>query len=312
MPKQVVEYKCLLMSPSDVSEERDSLTSLVASWNAQVGLGLDARVELVRWESHAVPDMSMPAQEAINTQLLKDCDFGIAVFWSNLGTATAKHPSGSVEEIFELLQKEARVLVYFCNRPIPQAALRDDQFVKLQETKKSFTEQGLYAEYSDVANLREQVQLHMTNIVSQLLAKDRGATTFLPTSGTLTAPTPDLRVVANPGFLKDYNPYSGGVTKTLTVTAQNHSAVIVYLHNISFELKDGRLITIMQDFVNGEFQKEVVLNPGQSHSFHVEPERLRQEAPDIVCAVATDAIGRVYRSDSKYFPMTLRLLLDSK
>ena len=312
MPKQVVEYKCLLMSPSDVSEEREALTSLVASWNAQVGRGLDARVELARWESHAVPDMSMPAQEAINRQLLEDCDFGIAIFWSKLGTATAKHPSGSVEEIFELLQKGARVLVYFCNRPIPQAALRDDQFTKLQETKASFIKQGLLAEYSDIASLRDQVQLHITNIVSQLLAKDRGATTFLPSSGTVTAPTPDLRVTANPGFLRDYNQYSGNVVKTLTATAQNHSSVIVYLHNISLELKDGRLLTIMQDFVTGEFQKEVVLNPGQSHSFHFQLESLRKEAPDIVCAVATDAIGRMYRSDSKSLPVTLQALLKSE
>ncbi len=312
MPKQVVEYKCLLMSPGDVSEERDSLTSLVASWNAQVGRGLDARVELVRWESHAVPDMSMPAQGAINTQLLEDCDFGIAVFWSRLGTATAKHPSGSVEEIYELLQKGARVLVYFCNRLIPQTALRDDQFAKLQEIKKSYTEQGLLAEYADTANLCGQVQLHMTNIVSQLLAKDKGATTFLPSSGTVTAPTPDLRVVANPGFIKDYNPYSGGVTKTLTVTAQNHSSVTVYLGNISLELKNGQLLTIMQDFFTGKFQEEVVLNPGQSHSFHFLPESLRQEAPDIVCAVATDAIGRLYRSDGKYLPAILEALLKSE
>lgn len=309
MPIQVVEYKCLLMSPSDVSDERDSLTSLVTSWNAQVGRGLNARVDLVRWESHAVPDMSMPAQEAINSQLLKECDFGIAMFWSKLGTATANHPSGSVEEIFELIQKGARVLVYFCNRPIPQAALRDDQFTRLQELKKTFRDQGLYAEYSDAANLREQVQLHMTNIVSQLLAKDRGATTFLPTSGNLTAPTPDLRVVVNGGFIKDFNPYSGGVTKTLTVRAENHSPVVVYLSNISFELRDGRMMTVPKNYVTGEFQKQVELNPGQSHTFYVEPERLRQDAANIVCAAATDAIGRVYRSDQSSFPMVLDVLL---
>lgn len=297
------------MSPSDVSEERDALTGLVNSWNAQVGVGLNARVELVRWESHSVPDMSMPAQEAINLQLLEDCDFGIAVFWSKLGTATAKHPSGSIEEIFGLLQKGARVLVYFCSRSIPQDALRDDQFAKLQEIKKTFTEQGLYAEYSDVANLREQVQLHMTNIISQLLAKDRGATTFIPTSGTLTAPTPDVRVTANPGLIKDFNPYSGGVTKDLTITVQNHSPIVVYLSNISLELKDGRMLTVPKDYLTGAFQQKIELNPGQSHAFHIEPERLRTEASNLVCAVATDAIGRIYRSDKSVFPLVLKVLL---
>lgn len=309
MPNQVVEYRCLLISPSDVSAERDALTSLINSWNAQVGKGLNARVELVRWESHSVPDMSMPAQEAINAQLVEECDFGIAVFWSKLGTATATHPSGSVEEIYQLLQKGARVLVYFSDRPIPQTSLRDDQFAKLQEIKNKFREQGLLAQYSEVADLREQVQLHITNIVTQLLAKDRGATTFLPTSGSLTAPTPDLRVTANPGLVKDYNPYTGGVTKDLIITVQNHSPIDVYLSNISLELKDGRLLTVPKDYLTGDFQQQTVLHPGQSRAFHIEPERLRTEASNLVCAVATDAIGRVYRSNKEHFPAVLKLLL---
>src|SRR5438045_1658210 len=100
MPQQIIEYRCLLISPGDVAEERDALTKLVNDWNAQIGCGLGVRVELVRWESHATPDMSGPPQEVINTQLLGDCDLGIAVFWSRLGTPTSTHPSGSVEEVY--------------------------------------------------------------------------------------------------------------------------------------------------------------------------------------------------------------------
>jgi|SRR5947209_8424752 len=60
MPRQIIEYRCLLISPGDVTEERDALTKLVNDWNAQVGNGLGARVDLVRWESHATPDMAGP------------------------------------------------------------------------------------------------------------------------------------------------------------------------------------------------------------------------------------------------------------
>jgi hypothetical protein len=59
MPRQTIEYRCLLISPGDVSAERDALTELVNRWNAQIGRGLNARVELVRWESHATPDMTL-------------------------------------------------------------------------------------------------------------------------------------------------------------------------------------------------------------------------------------------------------------
>jgi hypothetical protein len=60
MPKQVVEYRCLLISPSDVSEERNALTEAGSSWNAQIGFGLGARLELVRWDVNATPDMATP------------------------------------------------------------------------------------------------------------------------------------------------------------------------------------------------------------------------------------------------------------
>ena len=162
MPKQVIEYRCLLISPGDVTEERDELTKLINNWNAQIGSGLGARLELVRWESHATPDMADKAQNVINKQLLEECDLGIAVFWYRLGTATENYPSGSVEEIYRLLQQKSRVMVYFCNRPIPQEALRNDQFAKLQDIRRKFEDEGLLATYSDSANLREQVQLHLT------------------------------------------------------------------------------------------------------------------------------------------------------
>lgn len=309
MPNQVTEYRCLLISPMDVTAERDALTHLVNQWNAQIGVGLKARIELVRWESHAVPDMAMPAQNVINDQLLKDCDLGIAVFWSKLGTPTAKHPSGSVEEVYGLLHKGARVLVYFCDLPIPQAALRDDQYAKLQETKRTFQNQGLYAVYSDVASLCSQAQLHLTSVVSEMLAKDTTATPFVPASGSMTAPTPDVRVTANPGLIRDMNPFAGGTTKTLIVTVENHSPSVVYLGNIQLEMKDGLVATPLQDFSTGEYQQKKELHPGQSHSLTINPEKFREKASEFVCAVAVDEIGRRYRSDKGLFPLALKLAL---
>ena len=41
-----------------MQKERDALTELITNWNAQIGRALGARVDLVKWESHSVPDMS--------------------------------------------------------------------------------------------------------------------------------------------------------------------------------------------------------------------------------------------------------------
>jgi hypothetical protein len=306
MPKQTIEYRCLLISPSDVSEERDALTELVNNWNAQIGQGLGVRVELVRWESHATPDMSDSPQNVINTQLVEECDLGIAVFWSRLGTPTSSHPSGSVEEIYKLLHKGARVLVYFSERPIPQNALRDDQFTKLQEVRTQFQDQGLLATYSDTANLREQVQLHLTNVITQLLAKDRDVANFVPSSGSVTAPTPDVRVTVRAGVA--LLPLRGTV-KSLVISVQNHSPVTVFLGNVVIETRTGEQLIFPTDYLTGKWQERRELRSGESFSFYIDPEEVKKfSEKGLICAAAMDDIDRVYRSSESELQNALKQL----
>src|SRR5262245_17898916 len=125
MSKTVIEYRCLLISPSDVDAERDAISDVVQLWNAQVGEALNARVQLIRWETHSVPDASGAPQDILNRQIVDDSDLAIAVFWTRLGTPTAEHQSGSMEEIHRLRERGVRVLIYFSTAEIPQAALRD-------------------------------------------------------------------------------------------------------------------------------------------------------------------------------------------
>jgi hypothetical protein len=58
-------YKCLLISPGDVSDDRDAVVGAVEQWNAQAGKSLAARIEVVRWEVHGVPDAN--AESGVST-----------------------------------------------------------------------------------------------------------------------------------------------------------------------------------------------------------------------------------------------------
>jgi hypothetical protein len=236
MAKRVVEYRCLLISPGDVDQERSALVEALDSWNALVGAALDARVHLVRWETHSVPDASGPPQEVLNRQIVDECDFGIAVFWTRIGTATTTHPSGSIEEIERLRERGARVLVYVSSAPIPQDRLKDDQFQRLSEFKRRLQQEGLLGSYQDVADLRQQVPLHVTAVVAELLQKDRGKPSpdvGGQTGGVLTAPKPDVRVVV---FAAETVPRTPGVDHLLGIRIQNHSPVVVYMSGISILL----------------------------------------------------------------------------
>ena len=43
MARTVVEYRCLLISPSDVDVERAAISEVVEQWNAQIGSALGTR-----------------------------------------------------------------------------------------------------------------------------------------------------------------------------------------------------------------------------------------------------------------------------
>ncbi|MGH9822347.1 MAG: hypothetical protein ACREDR_03735 [Blastocatellia bacterium] len=151
----------------------------------------------------------------------------------------------------------------------------------------------LLATFTEVQHLYEQAQLHLTNLVTQLLAKDRGATSYIPASGT-PAPTADIRVKVNGAF---WVPPIGGPIELLVVTVENHSPVVCYLSRIVLFFETGEYLFVKQDVVTGEFNSARELHPGQRASLSIGPDQLRKfRSKGFTYAAAEDEINRVYRS----------------
>lgn len=296
MPKEILEYRCLLISPGDVQKERDAIANSVAHWNAQVGDALGARLELVRWETHSAPDISAPPQEVLNSQIVEDCDLAVAVFWYRLGTPTENYKSGSIEELEKIRESGKRVLVYFCSQAIPQGALNDDQFQKLQEVKKKYQQQGLLGSFSDTENLQKQFILHLTKVITELISKDRSELSQLRELQSSTLPKPDVRVKVKGGFVA--MPV-GEVENILIIEVQNHSQMTVFLGNVQIKLKDNRTLFPPTDAITKEYQKRRELRPGERFSFNILPSTILDKVAveDVVCAVVSDDIDRTYESD---------------
>lgn len=310
MPKSVLEYRCLLISPSDVHEERDALTGAVTFWNAHIGDALGARLELVRWESHSAPDLSGSPQEKINEQLLDECDFAIALFWYRLGTPTKEYKSGSLEEIEKFRRSGKRVLVYFSSKPIPQDALDLDQLKSLKEIKQSFQNEGLLSSYNDIQNLKEQVQLHLTKVIADFLSMDRSDVSKIGGSQVISLPKPDIRVKINGGFVQAGY---GKPKDIIIVEVQNHSPMTVFLGNISIQLKDGRHLLVPRDAVTSEYQRRRELRPGEKFSFNFDPKIIIEEVDidNIAFVKVSDDIDRTYESNPEDIQLLLRSILNS-
>lgn len=164
----------LIISPSDVEDERRAVTDTIVAWNAHAGQSLGVSIDPVRWESHSRPELGDRPQSIINRQLVDGCDFGIAIFWSRLGTPTGGHKSGSAEEIERLLAMNKNVMVYLKTAPIPQRSLRDDQYQRLQSFKKTLGSRGLYTNFETETDLTRFLTLHLTSLLSEMLIENEG------------------------------------------------------------------------------------------------------------------------------------------
>ena len=264
MPSRIIEYRCILISPSDVAPERDRLSEMIERWNAHIGKALDTRVSLVKWESNAVPDSERPPQASLNAQVVDDSDFGIAVFWSRIGTPTDAADSGSVEEVRRLSERGARVLVYFGTAAVPQSALVDDQFQRLQKFKADFRKRAFVSTYEDPNDLIEQVQLHLTSLGCGVAAKrprtaDSGIRRTRGSDGAETG-----RQGARPhSFVFPENE----AKEMFNVSVQNHSPVAVFMNSVTLQLDDGSSLYAQRDAATGMPQYRRELQPGESYAF---------------------------------------------
>lgn len=185
MAEHIYTFRLLLISPGDVSEERYAISTAITHWNAQIGDALKARVDLVRWETHGTPDLSSTPQEVLDRQIVDGCDFGLAVFWSRLGTPTPSHASGSVEEIERLRAQGKRLMLYFCDRPVP-ANVDLAEYRRLRHVRAQYEKQGFVGTYVDPADLQLAVLGHLSSAVKSLLPQRLGVATSSPLAQALS------------------------------------------------------------------------------------------------------------------------------
>lgn len=305
MAKSILEYRCLLISPSDVEKEREALEEVVKNWNAHIGNALGARVELVRWERHSIPEIGSPPQKIINKQLLDNCDLGVAIFWSRLGTPTDRYASGSVEEIYELSERGCPVVVYFSNQDIPQVNLKDDQFKSLSKVKTEFLQTGLIAFYNDIYHLRDQFQLHLTSQISKLISRDKNFGDSK--DDKLTAPKPDIRVRVD--HCLAFHPTFDTICY-LGVDVQNHFSIPVFVGNIYLKQNSREILFTGEDYVTKSRTLKEKIEPGESISFNIDPKVLIEYRNKLKCAIFKDKIGRTYESDQKEFEEKVKVVIE--
>jgi len=189
--------RVFLASPGDLVEEREALARLVRDINDVLAfLAPESRlsIELVRYETHAYPDIGQ-AQEVINRQIPIDYDIFIGVMWRRCGTKTAHSPSGTIEEFRRAVDKRRtgqlpRIMFYFCEQliPIPDTA-ELEQLKEVVAFREELAKIGFTETYPSHQDFAEHVRGGLLRAIRDILHEEsRGPE---PTAAALAPPTVD-------------------------------------------------------------------------------------------------------------------------
>lgn len=160
-------YQVLIASPSDMAEERITVTEAINEWNENYAVAEAVVLLSTKWETHARPQSGIRPQGAINEQIVRDSDILIGMFWTKLGTPTGVAESGTAEEIDQFVAGKKPAMLYFSSRPIDPNKIDLKQHKKLKKFKDATYKTALVGTFSTIAELKRTL-LH--DLISQVRA----------------------------------------------------------------------------------------------------------------------------------------------
>ncbi|MDX5868493.1 hypothetical protein SIL80_21925 [Bacillus cereus group sp. BfR-BA-01119] len=158
----------LIASPSDVLKERELVTQAIYEWNASNSKYEGIVLLPIKWETHSTPEYDgLDTQEVLNRQFVRECDILVGIMWTKVGSPTQKANSGTLEEIEEFIKTRKPIKMYFSKASLPHD-VNTVELEKLRTFKKTYQNQGIYKDYEDLKELKEQVMKDLTYEVRKI------------------------------------------------------------------------------------------------------------------------------------------------
>lgn len=191
MPKQQTILQIFLASPSDVSEERALVDSVVSELNRTWVSDLNVSYKICQWETDVRPGFGEEPQRVINDQIPSDYDVFVGIFWGRIGTRTESFNSGTIEE-FNIALKRLKetgapeIMIYFKETPISPSKIDPDQFSELIAFRKSLSGLGgLYSTFEDQAGFESSLRSHLAAAARKIINSSPQRQDFVLTGQSL-------------------------------------------------------------------------------------------------------------------------------
>lgn len=166
----VTVYDMLLSCPGDVVDLKDTIDACVKSFNSSIGEVNRVRIELKHWSTNSFSQFGDKPQNILNKQFIDDCDLCVALLGIRFGTPTDNYDSGTEEEIEKMLAQNKQVFLYFVERNVDPSKIDLDQYKKVQEFKKKYTDRGAYTVVKSAEELRTVFQNALSLYFIKLVA----------------------------------------------------------------------------------------------------------------------------------------------
>ena len=166
----VTVYDLLLSCPGDVLDLKETISACVKSFNASIGEANNIRIELKHWSTDSFSQSGDKPQNILNSQFVDDCDLCVALLGIRFGTPTDNYDSGTEEEIEKMLEQDKQVFLYFVERNVDPSMMDLDQYKKVQEFKKKYTDKGVYTVVKSAEELRSNFQNALSLYFIKLVA----------------------------------------------------------------------------------------------------------------------------------------------
>ena len=183
------KVRIFIGSPGDVGPERSAASEIINIMNSTLGIvahDVGVQLEVVRWETHAYPELGRP-QGVINKQI-GQIDIFVGIMWRRFGTPTGNAESGTEEEFRLAYESWKRtgsphVMFYFSLKeaPPPTDVNELEQLRKVIEFRETLAQEALTWEFSTTAEFKEYLLSHLNNVISRIMTGKKASVTDLPT-----------------------------------------------------------------------------------------------------------------------------------
>ncbi len=181
MPRNVLEFRVVVASPSDLFEMRKAVFDVIDELNRAFEIQKVA-IRGLGWEEYVTPGIGSSAQDVVNKQLLVEYDILVAMFATKLGTPTPNAASGTIEEIDNAIANVAspmgkhRVQVYFRDKLDGISNISVDEFKGLFEFRECLKSRGiLFGLFKDRDDLQREIRINIQKPILEFLGRRDGS-----------------------------------------------------------------------------------------------------------------------------------------